>query len=883
MLPVFMMRLGLPTPWAGGSNPVKRVLNRKNNFGEVKKMSVSAEQTKTEACAIEPFDKEWGVAASGMTENPSPFPRINRILAVTQKSTNGELFADRASLLTEAYKKHANAVQVIKCAQGVSHILRNIPIAIYEDELVVGMLGTAKKGASVFPEFGLNWIVDELEKGLLTSESRSHDYWTYTDEVKKTLIELSGFWSGQSVEEVTLPMLTDEELKGSHLGKTVFMAGSYMSSGAGHLGINYEKILTSGFRDIRKDVQSKLAALDPSLPEDIRKKSFYQAELICCDAAVAYMLRYADLAGKLADKAQDPVRKQELLKIAANCAWVSENPPRTFWEAIQLVHLATCMVHMESNGHSISYGRFDQYMVPFYEKDIKNGVASRELILELIENFFLKIYDLNKVRERGSIDVFANGGIGGCALTTGGIKKDGSDATNDLSFMVLDAHAHTRVPAPWLAVRLHNNTPWKFKVKTANLIRLGTGEPKIFNDEVTIPSMLSYGRELEDCRDYQVVGCVEPDCSGKEYGWHDAAYINIGKVLELAINDGRCIECDSNCKRWDICGGLGKQLGLKTGSLATFESFEEVLNAYDRQMKYWCDRMVTMLNAIDIAHQMIKPLPYVSLLIDDCTEKGIDVTAGGAKYNFSGPQAVGIGTVGDGLATIKQLVFEQKNTSGEDFLTALKNNWKGYDYLYALVNSDKVHHYGNDDDYADGLTKFGLDTYCKHIEKRPAAHGGIFQPGAYSVAINVGFGWSQYASVEGRKAYEPVSDCMGAVHTMAASHDRLGPSAICKSVTKLDHARAGNGTLLNWKFSPATLSGETGRDNLISLIDTYVKRKGMHSQFTVVSRKTLLDAQAHPEDYKGLLVRVAGYSALFVELSKGLQDDIIGRTELSFD
>ncbi|MDO9533779.1 MAG: pyruvate formate lyase family protein [Bacillota bacterium] len=580
---------------------------------------------------------------------------------------------------------------------------------------------------------------------------------------------------------------------------------------------------------------------------------------------------------------QNEARKQELLRIADNCEWISENAPRTFWEAIQLLHLANCMVHMESNGHSICYGRFDQYMYPYYRNDIKNGTAAREFIQELIECFHIKIWDMNKVRDHQSINIFANGGIGGPALTVGGVKTDGLDGTNDLTFMVLDAHAHTRVPTPWLAVRLHGNTPWELKVKVANLIRLGTGEPKIFNDDVTIPSMLAYGRSVEDCRDYQVVGCVEPDATGKEYGWHDAAYFNIAKVLELAVNDGKCVECTSNCPRFGVCAGVGSQLGLKTGSLSEFKSFDEVLDAYDQQMKYWCDRMVSMLNAVDIAHQAIKPLPYLSLIIEDCIEKGLDVTAGGARYNFSGPQAVGIGTVGDGLAAIKQLVFDEKKVSGEKLLKAVINNWEGYEPLYALVNSNKVHHYCNDDNYADELAKFGLDTYCKHIEKRPNAHGGVFLPGAYSVAVNVAFGRLQWASIDGRKSYEPISDCMGAVHTAAASHDLNGPSAICKSVTKLDHARAANGTLLNWKFSPTALSGENGRDNLISLLEMYVQRKGMHSQFTVVSRKTLLDAQANPDNYKGLLVRIAGYSALFVELSKELQDDIIGRTELSFD
>jgi len=502
---------------------------------------------------------------------------------------------------------------------------------------------------------------------------------------------------------------------------------------------------------------------------------------------------------------------------------------------------------------------------------------------ELIENFMIKIWDLNKLRDHKCVAIFGNGGIGGPCLTLGGIKRDGLDGTNDVTYMFLDAHAHTRIVNPWIAVRVHAETPRKLKVKIANVIRMGTGEPKIFNDDVTIPSMFSVGRALEDCRDYHVVGCVEPDVPGKEYGWKDAGYFNIAKVLELAINDGRCLECGPDCARWDICGKIGDQFGVRTGSLEDFTSFDQVIEAYDKQMKYWCDRMVSVLNALDYAHQQVKPLPFLSTVMDNCVEKGLDISQGGARRNFTGPQAVGIGTVGDGLATIKQVVFDEKKVTGKALLDAVKANWEGHEKLYAYVNSDRVHHYGNDDIYADELAKLGLDTYCKHLEGRPTPRGGEYTPGAYSSVANVDLGMSQWASVDGRVAWEPISDCVGAVHTRCCSHDIKGPSAICKSVTRLDHARMTNGTLLNWKFSPSALTGETGRDNLISLIEEFVQRKGVESQFTIASKETLIDAQKKPEDYQSLLVRIAGYSAYFVELNKELQDDIIGRSELSFD
>ena len=850
----------------------------------VKDFGAYTSAVRAEPYAVEPYDREWGVGVSGNTEDPSPFPRINRILGRTSKSTNGAVSVDRAMLITEAYRKHTAQPQIIKCAEAIANHLRNCPIYIYEDELIVGTLGCENKAGPVFPEFGVDWVVQEMKNGLMDySEKRTHDYFWYTDEDTEKLESIQEYWKGRTIEDAAIAMLTDEELKGSHAGKKLFSNIAYVMCGPGHLGINYNTILKKGYGAVRGRIIEKLSQIDRSDPEDFKKEIFYRAALIANEACTDYIMRHAKLAASMAEKEKDPGRKKELLQIAKNCTWISTNAPRTFWEAIQMVHIANAMVLMESNGHSVSYGRFDQYMYPFYSRDLDAGVATREEMQELIENFMIKIWDMNKLRDHKAVAIFGNGGIGGPCLTLGGVRRDGKDGTNDVTYMFLDAHAHTRIVNPWIAVRFHAATPWELKVKTVNLIRLGTGEPKVFNDDATIPGMLATGRTLEEARDYHVVGCVEPDVPGEEYGWKDAGYFNIAKVLELAINNGRCAECGDGCPRWQACGAAGKRLGVETGSIETFGSFEEVKDAYDRQMKYWCDKMVSVLNALDIAQQQLKPLPLLSNVMDDCIEKGIDITAGGAKRNFTGPQAVGIGTVGDGLAVIKQLVFEEKRVTGKELLDAIKANWNGYEPLLAYVNSDKVHHYGNDDDYADELAAFGLATYCKHLEKRPTMHGGEFTPGAYSSVANVDLGMSQWASVDGRVAWEPISDCVGAVHTRAASHDVSGPGAICRSVTKLDHSRVTNGTLLNWKFSPSALAGEAGRDNLISLIEDFIQRKGIESQFTIASKETLVAAQKKPEDYRDLLVRIAGYSAYFVELNRELQDDIIGRTELSFD
>ena len=822
------------------------------------------------ACAIEPYDKVWGVGAKGKVVDPSPFERINLILDDTERTTNGEVFAQRAVVVTEALKAHEKEPHEIAMAEAMAAWFRQCPIIIYPHDLIVGTLGCVKKGAPIFPEFGLDWIIDEMEQGLLGYHPTEHqnDYFSHTEECYQELKAIQSYWSDKNVPSRFKALLTPEEVKLTPAGEgKVFMADSYCTCGAGHLGANMDLVF-GGYGKIRQSIIERLESLDETDPETPKKRVALQAQLIANRGASDMIRRYAEKAREMAAEEKNAQRKKELEQIAENCDQVAEGSPKTFWQALQAMHFAHTMILMESNGHSISYGRFDQYMWPYYKHDLDNGIMTREQMQELIECFQIKVWDQNKVREHQSTRVFGNGGIGGAALTVGGLLADGTDGTNDLTFMYLDAIAHIRIPCTWTAVRLHANTPHELMVKTANVIRMGLGEPKIFNDDVTIPTMIANGRTVEDSRNYQVVGCVEPDTGGKEYGWHDAGDLNMNKVLEAAINHGY------------TNGGV--QIAPDYGSLETFETFDEVLDAYDKTMKYFVDKMVAYLNKLDLIHQEVKPLPFLSNIIEGCTAKGLDVTKGGAIYNFIGPQGVGVGSVGDGLSTIKQLVFDEKKVTGKELLDAVKDNWEGHEKLYALVNSDYVHHYGNDDDYADMLTKFGVETYCKHMNGKPTAHGGHFQAGVYSVTINVALGEMEDATIEGRKNNEPLSDCMGPVHTWCCSHDIKGPSAICKSVTKIDHSLAGNGTLLNWKFSPAALEGDIGRDNLIHLLETYVQRKGMHSQFSVCGKETMLEAQKNPKDYRDLLVRVAGYSAYFVELSKELQSDIIGRTELSF-
>ncbi len=834
----------------------------------------------SEPLAIEAYDKEWGAGVSGLTENPSPFPRINRMLKWV-KELNSTADSQRAVIVTECYEKYAMYPQNIKLALTLREVFQRVEIHIWPEELIVGELAAPPNSAPIYPEFAVDWLIQEFKYRPM--ENRKNDRYVISEQVKEDIFRIQPYWKNKTVSEAIIHSYTDEEAKGSHLGKGINLEGLFVYAGVGHVCANYEKLFKVGFGGIRKEIESKMALLNMTIPDDIKKQEFYSSELIVLDGVKSYITRYGKLAADLALNETDITRKAELERVSSNCLRVAEGTPRDFWEAIQLWHIATNMIIIESNGHSVTYGRFDRLFYPFYKADIESGRLTREFMQELIEHAFLKMHELRKIRDTNAI-IFSSGTfMGGTALDVGGVDEDGKDITNDVSFMVLDAHAHTRIPNPWMGVRLHEGTPREFKIKVYNVIRIGTGEPKIFNDKPIIQSLLNYGKPIEDARNYVGIGCVEPCVPGKTYGWHDSGSVNLAKILTMAINGGRCIDCTSSCPRYTVCAGAGKRLSINTGSLETFKTFDEVAQSFDKQMKYWCDLLISCINKIDYAQQRLKPLPYLSLLIDDCVEVGKDITAGGAHYNHSGPQGVGLGTTADSLSVIKQIVFDEKRVTGSEFLKALKANWEGYEPLYALVNGDRMHHYGNDDDYADDLAKFVMATYCKYIEHRPTAHGGEFMPGVFSVTNNVMHGSAVAATPDGRKAYEPVSDCIGPVHTQYSSHDRRGPTSIANSVTKLDHSRIGNGIILNWKFAPSAVSGENGRDDLIGLMDTYFSNNGMQSQFSIVSRDMMLAAQKNPEKYKDLVVRIAGYSAYFVELSPELQNDLIGRTELSFD
>ena len=689
----------------------------------------------------------------------------------------------------------------------------------------------------------------------------------------------------------------------------MFTPGNYFYNGVGHVTVKYGEVLEIGFSGIRAKAEAELAKLSLADGDYQKRSRFLEAVMISCDAAVTYARRYAKLALEEAEKCTDPVRKMELLVIAQNCANVPEKGANGFYEACQSFWFVQQLLQIESSGHSISPGRFDQYMYPYYKKDLDSGKITRAQAQELMDCIWVKLNDLNKCRDAASAEGFAGYSLFQ-NLIAGGQNAEGIDVTNDLSFMSIQASMHVFLPQPSLSVRVWNGTPHEFLIKAAELTRTGIGLPAYYNDEVIIPSLVSRGLTLEDARDYNIIGCVEPQKAGKTEGWHDAAFFNMCRPLELVFSNGK---------------DKGAQVGPKTGDVEKMETFEEFFHAYEIQMDYAIKLLVNADNAIDMAHAERCPLPFLSSMVDDCMARGKSVQEGGAVYNFTGPQGFGVANMADSLYAVKQLVFDEKKVTMKELKQALMLNYgKGLAQedlaamasdtvsamrssgesvgeaeiaavlktIHALSESgevkangerilkliEEVPKFGNDIPEVDAFARRVAYTYTKPLLNYRNPRGGMFQAGLYPVSANVPLGAQTGATPDGRLAHTPVADGV----SPSAGKDVNGPTAAANSVARLDHYIASNGTLFNQKFHPSALSGRRGLENFAGLIRSYFDQKGSHMQFNVVSRETLLDAQKHPEQYKHLVVRVAGYSALFTTLSKSLQDDIIRRTEQGF-
>ena len=805
-----------------------------------------------------------------------------------------EIESSRAKLITESYKMTEGEPIVTRRAKAFLHILQNIPIIIRDEELIVGSTTLAPRGCQTYPEFSYEWLEAEFD----TVATRKADPFYISEEAKKEIAEADKYWKGKTTSELATAYMAPEAIRA--IDHNMFTPGNYFYNGVGHVTVHYDWVLAVGFKGIAAKAKKALDALNFGDAEYARRSHFLNAVIMSCEAAIIYAKRYAALAREMAAKESNSRRKAELLRIADNCENVPENGARDFWEACQSFWFVQQLLQIESSGHSISPGRFDQYMYPYYSKDIESGKITREFAQELIDCIWIKLNDLNKCRDAASAEGFAGYSLFQ-NLIVGGQNAEGVDVTNDLSFMCITASLHVQLPQPSLSIRVWNNSPHDLLIHAATLTRTGVGLPAYYNDEVIIPSLMSRGLTLEDAREYNIIGCVEPQKAGKTEGWHDAAFFNMCRPLELVFSDGM---------------DKGELVGVHTGDGTKFKTFDEFYDAYKKQMNYAISLLVNADNAIDVAHATLCPLPFLSGMIEDCIGRGKSVQEGGAIYNFTGPQGFGIANMADSLYAIKTLVFDKREVTLAEYKQALEDNYgKGLDaekaqkvvaevvrelaaagrkiseteiaaavgslikgsdkYDKLLEKIDAVPKYGNDIPEVDAFARDVEYTYAKPLETYKNPRGGMFQAGMYPVSANVPLGAQTGATPDGRLAGKPVADGV----SPSAGKDVHGPTAAANSVARLDHYIASNGTLFNQKFHPSALSGRQGLENFVALIRSYFDQKGSHMQFNVVSRETLLDAQKYPEKYKHLVVRVAGYSAFFTTLSRSLQDDIINRTE----
>lgn len=775
-----------------------------------------------------------------------------RLLAVTP-----EIDSERAELVTESYKQTEGKPIIFRKAKALENILAKMTIHIGADELIVGNHTPKPRSSPIFPEFSYAWIEAEFDR----LAKRKGDVFLISEETKKRLSSVFKYWEGKTSQEYASNLMTPEAKAAQANG--VFTVGNYFFLGVGHICVDYGKVLELGYLGIKADATKEKCSLDLTKSEDLKKLQFLDAVEIVCDAAINFAGRFADEATKQAKAESNSQRKAELEEIAEICRNVPAHPARNFYEALQSFWFVQLIIQLESNGHSISPGRFDRYMFPYFHKDTVAGNISRERAMELIECLWVKFNDINKVRDEGSTKAF-----GGYPmfqnLIVGGLTPDGQDSTNELSYMCLEATQNVRMPQPSLSIRFHQATPEPFLLKACEVASLGLGMPAVYNDHVVIPALTARGVTLEDARDYCIIGCVEPQKGGKTEGWHDAAFFSLAKCLELALNNG-------------VDPLTGTQLGPETGTLETMKTFEEVIEAYRKTVVYFVRLLVISDNCCDIAHGAINPLPFLSSMVDDCLANGKSLQEGGAHYNFTGPQGVGVGNVSDSLSALKKVVYTDGLVDRKVLAAAISKNWEGYETVRQTM-LNKAPKFGNDDDSADELARLAARIYCEEVEKYTNARGGRFQAGLYPVSANVPLGAVVGATPDGRMAGTPLADGVSPV----SGRDVHGPTAAAKSVAKLDHEIASNGTLFNQKFHPSALKGESGWSNLAALIRTYCSLGGMHVQFNVISKEILREAQSSPEQYRGLVVRVAGYSAFFTSLDKSLQEDIIARTEHKF-
>lgn len=758
--------------------------------------------------------------------------RIERLKAALFASPR-EISLERALLYTESHRCTEGECTQLRRAKATAYILDNVDITLREDELIAGNRTVKPRAGIVSPEMDPYWLLKELD----AFATRPQDRFNISEQDKQVYREqLFPYWESRSMKDFINQQMP-EDVKAAT--KTQIFSINQTDKGQGHIIIDYPRLLNTGLDNLVSELQQHV--------EQEPENTFYQAALILLQAAQRHILRYAALAAQMAGACENVRRKQELERIAAISTHISGKKPQDFYQACQLFWYMNIILQYESNASSLSLGRFDQYMLPFYQHSLSHG-EQPAFLKELLESLWVKCNDIVLLRSTSSARYFA-GFPTGYTILLGGLTETGRSAVNVLSFLCLDAYQSICLPQPNLGVRVNELIDRPFLLKTAETIRLGTGIPQIFNDEVVVPAFLNRGVSLEDARDYAVVGCVELSIPGKTYGLHDIAMFNLLKVMELTLHENE-------------------------GNSAI--TYAELVEQIRQKISHYVKLMAQGSNICDIGHRDWAPVPLLSSFIEGCLKSGKDITAGGARYNFSGVQGIGIANLSDSLHALKGLVFDQQRLSFDELLASLKENFaseEGRAIRARLIN--RFEKYGNDVDEVDLISADLLRFYCKEVEQYRNPRDGQFTPGSYTVSAHVPLGAVVGATPDGRFAGEQLAD--GGLSPMLGQ-DHQGPTAVLKSVSKLDNTLLSNGTLLNVKFTPSTLEGLQGLNKLADFLGAFTRLKLQHVQFNVVNAEQLREAQRRPQDFAGLVVRVAGYSAFFVELSKEIQDDIIGRT-----
>jgi len=762
-----------------------------------------------------------------------------------------ELFPYRAQAVTRSYRETEGQPIHIRRAAMMEAVLSSQPVIIQEGELIVGMKTPRPYGSPVFPEINCAWV----ERDIDTIATRSNTPFFVSDETKRILREeVFPYWKGQQIYDRLMEEVPEEILEADRRG---VLYNYFSSRSIGHITVGYEKVLNKGMNGIKADVRDAQSRLDKKTRDYESKKQFLEAISRTCDTVIMFAKRYADEAQRLAAVEKDPQRKTELMKIAEICEKVPANPAETFHEALQSFWFTQLVLNLETNGHAFSPGRFDQYLYSFYRYSIDSGECTQEEAQELLDLMWVKFDEITIAKDSGESDTsssypeFQN-------LNIGGFTPDGRDATNELSFMCLKALEHVKLPQPQLSAQISTKTPYKFLLECCRVLKYGMGLPALFNSDTITLGMVNRGKTLQDARSGSVNGCVSPNCDGKDR-MASSGYFNIAKCLELALNDG-------------VDRLTGKQLGPKTGNPDNFTSFNDIVEAFRKQIAHFVYLKVQYDNIFRKVFAEHLPVPFTSAVIDDCIDKATDWHSGGARYNQAVISGVGVGTVADSLSGIRKHVYEDKNFTISQLKKALDENFKGYEILYnTLVN--KTPHYGNDDEYADSLAALTQKIYCEEVEKHRDIQNARYYVNLLPTTAHIALGKLTGATPDGRFSGVWLSEGISPVQ----GHDRKGPTAIAMSVGKLDHARC-NGNLLNMKISPQVLRSEEDLHKFAGLIRGYFDQGGHHVQFNVIDEETLRNAQKYPEQYRNLLIRVAGYSDYFVLLSKDIQEEIISRT-----